>query len=80
MQTIKTLLVFLLLATAAWANDSNDGFVLHYDSPAKEKIAIKRGKGKKPSKFGFMQTALPLGNGRLGAMFSGGIESEHLGW
>ena len=76
MQALKTLLVFLLLsATAAYASD---GFVLHYDSPAKEKSAVNRGKGKKPSKFGFMQTALPLGNGRLGAMFSGGIESEHL--
>ena len=76
MQTIRALLVFLFLsATAAYASD---GFVLHYDSPAKEKSAVNRGKGKKPSKFGFMQTALPLGNGRLGAMFSGGIESEHL--
>ena len=60
MQTIRALLVFLFLsATAAYASD---GFVLHYDSPAKEKSAVNRGKGKKPSKFGFMQTALPLGN------------------
>ena len=76
MQTIKTLLVFLLLsATAAYANDR---FVLHYDSPANDKSVVNRGKGKTPSKFGFMQTALPLGNGRLGAMFTGGIETEHL--
>ena len=76
MHVIKTLVVFLLMsATAAYANDR---FVLHYDAPANDKSAVNRGKGKTPSKFGFMQTALPLGNGRLGAMFTGGIESEHL--
>ena len=78
MQTLKTLLVFLLLSATAFADDSNNRFVLHYDSPANDKSQVNRGKGKTPSKFGFMQTALPLGNGRLGAMFTGGIESEHL--
>ena len=76
MQTIKTLLIFLILsATAAYANDR---YMLHYDSPASDKSVANQGKGKTPTKFGFMQTALPLGNGRLGAMFTGGIESEHL--
>ena len=76
MHAIKTLLVFLYLsATVAFANDR---FVLHYDSPANDQNKVNRGKGKTPTKFGFMQTALPLGNGRLGAMFTGGIESEHL--
>ena len=76
MQTLKTLLVFLLLsATAAYANDR---FVLHYDSPANDKSVINQGMRTKPTKFGLMQTALPLGNGRLGAMFTGGVESEHL--
>ena len=37
-QLIRGLLVFLLLSTTvAYANDSNDGFVLHYDSPANDK-------------------------------------------
>ena len=76
MQTLKTLLVFLLLsATAAYANDR---FVLHYDSPANDKSVINQGMRTKPTKFGLMQTALPLGNGRLGAMFTGGVETEHL--
>ena len=56
MQIIKTLLVFLLFSlTAACANDR---FVLHYDSPANDQNKVNRGKGKTPTKFGFMQTCL----------------------
>lgn len=57
---------------------ADERFVLQYDSPANDKAAINKGKGSKPSKMGFIQTALPMGNGRLGAMFSGGIAGEHL--
>ena len=48
--------------------------VLHYDHPAVDDVALKYGKGK--SKY--IQTALPLGNGRLGTMFSGGVATERL--
>lgn len=60
--------VLVFLTTLAVADER---YVLKYDSPAIDKV----GKGKKS---GYIQTALPLGNGRLGAMFSGGIETEHL--
>ena len=78
MRLTKILFVLLLLLLSATAADANDRFVLRYDSPANDKNKVNRGKGKTPTKFGFMQTALPLGNGRLGAMFTGGVESEHL--
>ncbi|MDF7825981.1 glycoside hydrolase family 95 protein [Pontiellaceae bacterium B12227] len=63
--------IFLISASIAPADER---YVLQYDAPAKENPA---GKGKKKG-LGYIQTALPMGNGRLGAMFSGGIDSEHL--
>ena len=68
---------FLSTFTVSFAV-ADERHVLQYDSPANENVAAKKGKGKKPSKLGYIQTALPLGNGRLGAMFSGGIDTEHL--
>jgi alpha-L-fucosidase 2 len=53
---------------------ANERYVLQYDAPATDNAPAK-GKTKG---LGYMQTALPMGNGRLGAMFSGGIETEHL--
>lgn len=53
-------------------------FELHYDRPANDEAPPNRAMGKSTQKSGFIQTALPLGNGRLGAMFSGGISKEHL--
>ncbi len=61
----------MLLAAAAGAADER--YVLQYDTPAQENAAAGKKKG-----LGYIQTALPLGNGRLGVMFSGGIETEHL--
>ena len=49
--------------------------LLRYDKPASAFTAEQR---KSYNKLGYMQEALPLGNGRLGAMFSGGIDQEHL--
>ena len=72
---LSTLAIALMSASALSANER---FVLQYDSPANNKKAVIKGQGKTPKAFGFMQTALPLGNGRLGAMFSGGIGQEHL--
>ncbi|MDF7801316.1 glycoside hydrolase family 95 protein [Pontiellaceae bacterium B1224] len=59
--------ISLVSATVALANER---YVLQYDSPAINSFP-KKG-------LGYIQTALPLGNGRLGAMFSGGIDTEHL--
>ncbi|MFC7338718.1 glycoside hydrolase N-terminal domain-containing protein [Haloferula chungangensis] len=65
--------VFALHAIAPVAADER--FVLHYDSPAANDLIKSDGKNKEPN---FIKTALPLGNGRLGAMFSGGIAEEQL--
>ncbi|SMP54127.1 alpha-L-fucosidase 2 [Neorhodopirellula lusitana] len=64
---------WLALATIAPANER---YVLQYDAPAKDNL-LNPTKGK-PKGHGYIQTALPIGNGRLGAMFSGGVETEHL--
>ena len=72
----KIILGLSLLSVAVTLADER--FVLQYDTPANDRSMINRGKGNTPSKMGFMQTALPIGNGRLGAMFSGGIDTEHL--
>jgi len=70
-----TIGLLLLLATMVAADER---YVLQYDTPAIDNLAEKKkGKGRK-KELGFIQTALPLGNGRLGAMFSGGIATEHL--
>ncbi|MEN8724329.1 MAG: glycoside hydrolase family 95 protein [Lentimonas sp.] len=66
------------VASAEEATATRSDMVLRYDAPANDKVVINQGKGKTPKSFGFMQTALPMGNGRLGAMFSGGIDREHL--
>ncbi|MCB4807850.1 glycoside hydrolase family 95 protein [Tamlana sp. 62-3] len=50
-------------------------FLLTYDEPATGFSEAQRNDYRKP---GYMQEALPLGNGRLGAMFSGGIAEEHI--
>ncbi|TWU51848.1 glycoside hydrolase family 95 protein [Rubripirellula reticaptiva] len=68
--TLGILLAFVTLAVA------DERYVLRYDAPANDNFE-KSSKGK-PKGLGFIQTALPLGNGRLGAMFSGGIDTEHL--
>ena len=77
---LKAVVGLLLLFAAIVVADER--YVLQYDSPAADQFTSKnptpkKGKGKKKGPS-FMQTALPLGNGRLGAMFSGGIETEHL--
>ncbi len=70
---MKNLLSILLIAfTCVQANAQ---YLLHYNKPASKFTAEQR---QSPNKLGYMQEALPLGNGRLGAMFSGGIDEEHL--
>lgn len=68
----KLLPIILIVFICAQANAQ---FLLHYDKPASKFTAEQR---KNYNKLGYMQEALPLGNGRLGAMFSGGIDEEHL--
>lgn len=64
----------LLLATSLVSFSMAGELTLNYDKPATDDIGGKFGKGK--SKY--MMEALPLGNGRLGTMFSGGVELERL--
>ena len=66
-------LLGLLLATSFVS--AKERFVLHYDQPAARDLIKAKGKQKEPN---FIKSALPMGNGRLGAMFSGGIDEEHL--
>ncbi len=73
---IALLGIFLAFTTVAAADEQR--YVLHYESPANDVVRIDKGKGKPRAELGYIQTALPMGNGRLGAMFSGGIETEHL--
>lgn len=55
---------------------AEDRLVLKYDAPGIDDLLAESDSAA--SRLGYMQTALPLGNGRLGAMFSGGINQEHL--
>ena len=70
---MKNLILLLLIVFIAM--QTNAQFLLRYDKPASKFTEEQR---KSPNKLGYMQEALPLGNGRLGAMFSGGIDEEHL--
>ncbi len=70
---MKNIIWTILLACIAL--QVNAQFLLSYDKPASKYSHEQRADYKKS---GYMQEALPLGNGRLGAMFSGGIEEEHL--
>ena len=68
----------LILVTSISAADNP--ILLQYDAPATDELlSPQTGKTKRKAKGpGYIETALPLGNGRLGAMFSGGIDQEHL--
>ncbi|GIZ09693.1 glycoside hydrolase N-terminal domain-containing protein [Flavobacterium sp. UMI-01] len=70
MKYILTLLVMMATSAKIYSQ-----FLLKYDKPA---TAFTTEQRKDYNKLGYMQEALPLGNGRLGAMFSGGIDQEHL--
>ena len=66
----KVLVMFGFAVTVFGAGERS---TLQYDRPAAESSGAKKSK-----KNAYIQEALPLGNGRLGAMFSGGIDREHL--
>ncbi|WP_158973893.1 glycoside hydrolase N-terminal domain-containing protein [Cellulophaga sp. L1A9] len=69
----KALIFFYLFTMVPMQTMSQT--VLKYDKPASKFTVDQRGN---PNTLGYMQEALPLGNGRLGAMFSGGVDREHL--
>lgn len=53
------------------------GYLIHYEKPGSNDFSNIK-KHKERSDAGYMQEALPLGNGRLGLMFNGGVEEEYL--
>ncbi|MEP2775007.1 MAG: glycoside hydrolase family 95 protein [Luteolibacter sp.] len=59
--------------SAAMAQD-----VLFYTKPATADINRDAGGRKDPMGKKYITEALPMGNGRLGAMFSGGVDREYL--
>jgi alpha-L-fucosidase 2 len=71
-----TLFVTLGLLQIGWADD---GSVLRYDQPIDQKLKrLDHTAGRSPINNSFMTQALPLGNGRFGAMFSGHVDVEYL--
>jgi len=74
-QKIIRLFIAFFISLSIHAQES--GYLLHYNTPGSNDLEnIKQHKER--SNAGYMQEALPLGNGRLGMMFSGGINKEYL--
>lgn len=69
------ILVSLLLLTLT-LQGQNNAYKMSYDAPSSEYLAEDPRRREQP--FGYIQEALPLGNGRLGALFGGAIDNEHL--
>jgi len=71
-----------ILFVALWAPRpglADDRCVLHYDHPIAENLKrLNHSVPWSPINARFMGQALPLGNGRFGAMFSGHVDSEYL--
>ena len=67
-------ILFLFLTTIICSQKQS--YKLLYNTPASDNLP---GNPRKRSvKSGYMEQALPLGNGRLGLMFNGGIDTEYL--
>ncbi|MDP4722188.1 MAG: glycoside hydrolase family 95 protein [Akkermansiaceae bacterium] len=76
-RTTSAIILSCVAAFAAISNPANAQNTLFYHQPATTDInrdATKRA----PTGDKFITEALPLGNGRLGAMFSGGVDREYL--
>jgi alpha-L-fucosidase 2 len=67
-------IIWILLFSISFAY-ADESYLLRYNKPASAFTFTQKGNQQEPA---YMQEALPLGNGRLGAMFSGEIEQEHL--
>jgi alpha-L-fucosidase 2 len=73
------LLVLSLTCVSLLCGETEAASVLRYDHPISEKLQrLVHSSPRSKVNNRFMVEALPLGNGRLGAMFSGGIASEYL--
>ncbi|MGJ8657050.1 MAG: glycoside hydrolase family 95 protein [Akkermansiaceae bacterium] len=71
----KLILSSILAALTLSANYTSAAELqLTYDKPAKDDLGGKFKRGNSA----FIKQAIPLGNGRLGTMFSGGVELERL--
>lgn len=68
----KLILSSILAALTLCANAAEPK--LTYDKPAKDDLGDKFKRGNST----YIKQAIPLGNGRLGTMFSGGVELERL--
>jgi alpha-L-fucosidase 2 len=68
---LVTLFALTLLSLVAQAQDN--GYIMQYEKPASSDTEVSVGRYSP-----YMKEALLLGNGRLGAMFDGGIETEYL--
>lgn len=73
--TTRVVLITALLGPPSVLGDSGR-LMLRYDKPARPMPPARQ--RSNPKRLGYIQTALPMGNGRLGLMFSGGIRREHL--
>jgi len=67
---MKPFLILLFSSVFLYAGDLS----LNYDKPATDDIGLTGKRGKTT----YMKEALPLGNGRLGTMFNGGVGLERL--
>jgi len=67
-------IVLGVLLISAVVTAADERYVLQYDAPVKNEKPFSQGHRTSA----YMQQALPMGNGRLGVMFSGGIDTEHL--
>ncbi|CAA6677565.1 MULTISPECIES: glycosyl hydrolase family 95 catalytic domain-containing protein [unclassified Lentimonas] len=68
------LLKLLCLSFSLCSFATGSELTLRYDEPAADDLGERFGKGRS----NYIKEALPLGNGRLGTMFSGGVELERL--
>jgi len=73
---IAILLIALCSSRPGFADDRS---VLHYDQPIAEDLKrLDHSVPRSQINNNFMTQALPLGNGRFGAVFSGHVDSEYL--
>ena len=78
--SIKWLIAILFIAICSpCLGLAEDRSVLHYDHPIAENLKrLDHSVPRSQTNASFMGEALPLGNGRFGAMFSGHVDSEYL--
>jgi alpha-L-fucosidase 2 len=71
--------IMSLVVCAAGSGRAAEDSVLRYDKPIDQKLKrLDHSKSKSKINNRFMLQALPLGNGRFGAMFSGQVDLEYL--